>query len=187
MKFQHCISCNIFLNKAKAELCIDYWYSQKSSYDFNNPKENDFAQLIWASSTSVGFGFNTFRFNGRTVYVCVAHFYPAGNSGSFDKNVGYGASTTKPPLIKVPLPNDCLETFRTTALNIINGLRAQYASPPLQRVASLDIKAQALSDAAANEVASNIKLDNYTGSNYFLKWCNIPINTNDLNWCASKK
>ena len=66
-------------------LCTNSWYSQKSSYDFNNPTFSAstglFTQLVWASSTQVGFGLaSSFdpRMSMNGLY-CIAQYQPAGD------------------------------------------------------------------------------------------------------------
>ncbi|CAL8121754.1 unnamed protein product [Orchesella dallaii] len=71
-----------------ASLVADTWYNESLSYDFNNPGYNaiylNFTQLIWKSSTSVGFG--VYTANNHTAVI--AKFYPAGNiRGKFRQNV----------------------------------------------------------------------------------------------------
>ena len=159
----------------------------KSSYNFNNPSQNDFAQLIWASSTTVGLGFNAFKTNERMIYTCVAHFTPAGNTGSFQNNVNFGASTTAIPLIGIPVSPECLENFRSAALAKVNSYRASHGTPPLQRVSALDDLAQGLSRAAVMEVPSGITIDpNVTSSSDYLKYCPNAIDPANLDWCSSR-
>jgi len=71
-----------------ASFVADTWYNESFFYDFNNPGYNaiylNFTQLIWKSSTSVGFGLYTA--NNHTAVV--AKFYPPGNiRGKFRQNV----------------------------------------------------------------------------------------------------
>lgn len=167
-------------------MCVSYWYNKKSSYNLNNPSENDFAQIIWASSTKVGLGLKTFKTNTRMVYVCVAHFTPTGNTGSFQDNVKFASVTTPIPIIDIPIPADCLEIFRSTALAKVNSYRASHGTAPLQRVTALDDLAQGLSRAAAMQKPSGIKLNaNVTGSSDYLKYCPNAVYPTDVTWCKS--
>ncbi|XP_002164046.1 uncharacterized protein LOC100200105 isoform X1 [Hydra vulgaris] len=64
------------------------WYSEIKSYSYNNPtfssRTGHFTQLVWKSSTKVGFGIS---FKGSSVIV-VAQYSPAGNVLSqFKQNV----------------------------------------------------------------------------------------------------
>ena len=167
-------------------MCVSFWYNRKSSYNLNNPSANDFAQIIWASSTKVGLGLKTFKTNTRMVYVCVAHFTPTGNTGSFKDNVNFAAVTTPIPIIDIPIPANCLEIFRSTALAKVNSYRASHGTAPLQRVTALDDLAQSLSRAAAMQKPSGIKLNaNVTSSSDYLKYCPSPVYPTDVNWCKS--
>ncbi|ODM95991.1 Protein PRY1 [Orchesella cincta] len=74
--------------KPPASVVADTWYNESLLYDFNNPGYNaiylNFTQLIWKTSTSVGFGMHTV--NNHTAVI--AKFYPAGNiRGKFRQNV----------------------------------------------------------------------------------------------------
>ncbi|KAH8361860.1 hypothetical protein KR200_003445, partial [Drosophila serrata] len=70
------------------EKCIQYWYDEIKEYDFSNPgpKLNaaQFTQVIWASSTELGWGQHQAD-NG--FYYVVARYTPRGNTHSFEKNV----------------------------------------------------------------------------------------------------
>ena len=66
----------------------DYWYDQRSKYDFNKPgyveNAGGFTQLVWKSTKKMGCGYSC---KGLECYgLCT--YYPAGNyHGMFDKNV----------------------------------------------------------------------------------------------------
>jgi len=69
------------------------WYEEQEHYNYNSPGWNqyctNFTQMTWRSTQRVGVG-RAKRPGGGMQYI-VAHYYPAGNIGSFRNNV-------KPPI-----------------------------------------------------------------------------------------
>ena len=55
------------------------WYSSKSSYNKSAPVGNPFTQMVWKSTTSVGFGIANKTVNGTLNYYVAAYYNPAGN------------------------------------------------------------------------------------------------------------
>ena len=75
---------NINFKKEIANDCVTSWYSEYSKYNFNNPFNKpayrDFTQLVWSSSTSVGFGLSSYTdASGNQIVNCIAHYSPKGN------------------------------------------------------------------------------------------------------------
>jgi glioma pathogenesis-related protein 2 len=69
-------------------MSVKMWYDEVASYDYNNPgfsmATGHFTQVVWKSSTKLGFAVTTI--NGYTVAVCL--YSPHGNvQGQFPANV----------------------------------------------------------------------------------------------------
>ena len=86
----HIVGENIFISdkEEKGEDICKYWYEEKNNYDHEINKfqkgTNNYTQLIWSSTSKVGFG----HFNKDKKYCYVALYYPAGNIfGQFTMNV----------------------------------------------------------------------------------------------------
>ena len=69
--------------KKLAMKCVESWYSEITKYDFNKPgyshETSNYTQLVWKSSTNVGFGLNFFKVNDINYYTINAIYSPSGN------------------------------------------------------------------------------------------------------------
>ena len=87
---------------------VEIWYSEMEDYDFEKGESKwftskktgkkyqrvigHFTQIVWKTSTHVGFGFKWGKYNGRWGIFAVARYKPSGNvQGKFIENV--------PPLV----------------------------------------------------------------------------------------
>ena len=83
---------NIFILKGKifnVEDMCNSWYEEKNEYEKNPNKysknTSHFTQMIWKSTTDVGFGFKKMK---KDHYYAVAFYYPPGNAlGEYKENV----------------------------------------------------------------------------------------------------
>jgi hypothetical protein len=72
---------------------VQSWYDEHQFYDYKNPKfdmkTGHFTQVIWKSTTQIGFGLSAFKPSSDSVaFLGVANYYPAGNYlKQFEKNV----------------------------------------------------------------------------------------------------
>jgi len=95
-----------FLNKS-----VDLWYNEVNFYKFENPgfspETGHFTQLIWRSTTKIGYGISR---SGSNTYV-VMQFDPCGNvNNQFDQNVlsktiSKPSPPSQPPSLPLPLPS----------------------------------------------------------------------------------
>jgi glioma pathogenesis-related protein 2 len=71
-----------------AQMSTKMWYDEVSAYDYNNPgfsmATGHFTQVVWKSSTKLGFGATTI--GGYTVGVCL-YSAPGNYQGQFPANV----------------------------------------------------------------------------------------------------
>lgn len=78
---------NFFYKEKAGKKCAELWYKEVSLHDFKKDYQKNsghFSQLVWKSSTHVGFGVAV----TKTSIVCVGMYYPAGNVlGKFKANV----------------------------------------------------------------------------------------------------
>jgi hypothetical protein len=69
--------------KNLAMKCVESWYSEITKYDFNKPgysyETSFYTQLVWKSTTNVGFGLNFFKVNDINYYTINAIYSPSGN------------------------------------------------------------------------------------------------------------
>ena len=90
-------------------------------------------------------------------------------------------------LTNTKLSDKCLEAFRTELFDNINFLRAEHGTPLLQRIISLDDKAQELSLSVAVDDTSGLsKLGSASESNYKETRKMTPNTTHEV-WCRSIK
>lgn len=81
-------SLSVSVTDISGDRVTQLWYDENEHYDYNKPGWNqhctNFTQMVWKATTSVGVG--CARRPGGMLYI-VAHYYPAGNVGSFRLNV----------------------------------------------------------------------------------------------------
>ena len=138
--------------------CVNSWYEGHWDYEFTKPyysqETQSFTQLLWSSSTSVGFAMSVRPSGTLNRFYCVAHFSPAGNvNGSYPQNVKPYYASTAAPTFTVPtttttvktstvplkaLPTGCLPAYRNDILNRTNILRAAHNSRPVTEMSTLD-------------------------------------------------
>eukprot|EP00939_MAST-03C_sp_MAST-3C-sp1_P003777 g3777.t1 len=99
----------VSISDVSGEKVCQIWYDEGEAYDYNEPGWNkdctNFTQMIWKSTKKIGVGVAK-RPDGM-VYI-VAHYYPAGNVGSFRNNVRppskMGSPLVQKNRIVVPVP-----------------------------------------------------------------------------------
>jgi hypothetical protein len=68
------------------------WYNQSSNYNYDKPEfssnTGSFTQIVWKSTTSIGFGLALGIKNNMKCAFVVANYSPPGNLiGAFNQNV----------------------------------------------------------------------------------------------------
>jgi uncharacterized protein YkwD len=140
---------------AFGEDCVQSWYDEINDYNFEAPSfsgpTGHFTQMVWKSSTGIGLGMGQGISGNWNAFYCVAQYSPAGNvitsdNSFFRENVlpitdssGQTSFTiTENVQSNGKVSTECLNAFRTTALDKHNILRAKHSSPALVRDANID-------------------------------------------------